>query len=619
MRKILILFVFIFISSYPSYSFEDANNKKKENNLLNNNKISKNKKLITPDNFLKKYIFSIKGSQNNAIKYEFSEDNKVKITYFDGRGAIINHGKYYINRKGYISREYSIVIDNLRPTNGVNLSKFFLFHNSKYWVIIKKGENFGVKIGNYNDSLTVVDKFEYYKKLELVKIKKAEEEIKRLAKIKEEKRLRKLEEERIAKLKADKEKELAKIREENRLQKLEEEKLAKIRAEKEKLNYINNKKTEFNSKAPLCKKNINKKHINCFDLIEFENSKIFVNGKFTKDLYSGKYIGEIKNDLFDGKGQLLIQSKFRHIQNVGNFKKSYFIDGFYEREEKYFKNPTKDEYSFLKKITFEGINRWNYNLKELSSFVGTIKYFYTDGAITTDKGAFIYNPNGQAILTKGKRVCDECFSKISTYKGDFINSYTYGSEIFEGEFETFTGQYKKGTLTDLYGIKYHGSWKENKLDGDIKITFPDNSFYEFNYKNGEIFSRKGEWYEKLTQKLFGKSLHEYQNEYFNKLKKIQDAHQVTEIKRQINAKIDKDKEERKAEEVKKEKEKQEKASRFLRNVCVFKSLDSSQNFCYYRCPDGSTEMTGRKQRKSKYDYLSGGTNYRGCPNYVRFK
>ena len=618
MKKILIFFVFIFVSSYSSYSFEDANNKKKGNNLLNNNKISKNKKLVTPDDFLKKYVFSIKGSQNNAIKYEFSESNKVKITYFYNYGTVINHGKYYINRKGYIRREYSIVIDNLRATNGVNLSQLFLFNNSKYWVIIKKGENFGVKIGNYNDSLTVVDKFEYYKKLELVKIKKVEEEKKRLAKIEEKKRLIKLEEERIAKLKADKEKELAKIREENRLQKLEEEKLAKIRAEKEKLNYINNKKTEFNSKAPLCVKIINKKDVNCFDLIEFENSKIIINGKSTKDL-SGKYIGEIKNDLFNGKGQLLMQSKLHHYQMVGNFKASYFIDGFYEKEKKYFKNPTKDEYSFKKKVIYEGITRWNYNLKERLSFLGTRKLFYTDGAITTDKGEFFYNINQQAILTKGKRLCDKCFSLISTYKGDFINSYPYGSEIFEGEFKTSTGQYKKGTLTDLYGIKYHGSWKEDKLDGDIKITLPDNSFYEFNYKNGEIFSRKGEWYEKLSQKLFGKSLYEYQNEYFDKLKKFQDAHQVTEIKRQINVKIDKDIEERRVEEVKKEKEKQEKASKFLRNVCYFEKLDLAEAFCNYRCPDGSHKFTGKQTKKFKNDWIWGGTNYKGCPNYVKFK
>ena len=148
----------------------------------------------------------------------------------------------------------------------------------------------------------------------------------------------------------------------------------------------------------------------------------------------GKYIGEFKNDLREGKGII------------------YYNDG--DRYEGEFKNDLRD-------------GKGNYYFNDGSRYEGDWKIDLREG-----KGIFYYN-NG------------------NKYEGDFKNGLGEGKGIFyynngqryEGEFKNSKIE-GKGVFYFINGDRYEGNYKNERAEGKGIMYYSNGDRYEGDFKNG---------------------------------------------------------------------------------------------------------------------------------------
>ncbi|CAD8135157.1 unnamed protein product [Paramecium pentaurelia] len=197
------------------------------------------------------------------------------------------------------------------------------------------------------------------------------------------------------------------------------------------------------------------------------------------------YVGGIKNDLFQGYGEI------------------YWDDGTHYWGQ--FNKGTKSGHGRLiypDGDAYEG--EWLDDRQH-----GKGKYWYSDGGIYD--GRFLNDLKhgfGKEILANGE-----------TYEGDFNNGKRHGKGklimadvIFEGLFEN--GQMVDGEYKWNDGRRYKGQIQFNKIHGHGEFWFPDGRYYkgywvedqkegqgEFHYSDGSIYV--GEW-KKNKQNGYGK-------------------------------------------------------------------------------------------------------------------
>ena len=158
------------------------------------------------------------------------------------------------------------------------------------------------------------------------------------------------------------------------------------------------------------------------------------------DSLGNKYIGEWKNDLFNGKGILLSVN--------GDFYYGDFISGKIEGSGIYISSQNKYTYTgeFVKN-KFDGKGKINYEENDIYDIYTSYEGNFSEGYM-----------HGEGNLI---------FSDDSNYEGNFDKN------CFEGN----------GIFYFANGRKYNGNWKKNNMDGIGEFIWEDGTKYKGQYKN----------------------------------------------------------------------------------------------------------------------------------------
>ena len=188
---------------------------------------------------------------------------------------------------------------------------------------------------------------------------------------------------------------------------------------------------------------------NCFSrpALQFKNDNSIYKGSWNAqgikegfgtfiDSKGNKYIGEWKNDKFNGKGRL--------FSTNGDYYEGYFIDGIIEGIGMFYSKVRGYKYlGEFKNNKFHGRGKLVYDDK--MTYEGDFIEGYKDG--------------------KGKLV----FSDGSYYEGNFVKN-------------NFNG---KGKFFFKDGRKYNGEWKNNSMDGKGVFNWGNECRYVGEYKNNK--------------------------------------------------------------------------------------------------------------------------------------
>ena len=196
-----------------------------------------------------------------------------------------------------------------------------------------------------------------------------------------------------------------------------------------------------------------------------------------------RYIGEINNDIPNGKGNYYFNNGEIYEGNVVNNKFEGIGKYIYENGD-YYIGQWKDDAKNGKGILYdkEGYPYYEGDFVN-DEFDGNGKYYLEDGEYY--KGEFkngVMEGKGQIYYENGK----------IKYEGEFINDkYEGNGKYFWKNGEYYDGQFKNGVMEGkgiIYyengKIKYDGEFINDNFEGEGKYIYEDEEYYVGQFKNG---------------------------------------------------------------------------------------------------------------------------------------